>query len=79
LSWGEKKAFLAWAARPAGNDYVAIAAGAEHGLAIIGCRYALVGDMNDDCKFDFRDFALMAVNWLIDWRLTPGNPACIPK
>jgi len=43
------------------------------------CLYALVGDLNDDCKVDWLDFALMAENWLIDCNLTPGDPACIPK
>ena len=28
---------------------------------------------------DFRDFAALAENWLIDCALTPGNPACVPK
>jgi hypothetical protein len=43
------------------------------------CGYVLTGDMNDDCKFDFRDFAVMAANWLIDCDQTPGDPACVPK
>jgi hypothetical protein len=37
------------------------------------------GDLNDDCKVDFYDFAEMAANWLIDCDLTPENPACAPK
>jgi len=36
-------------------------------------------DLNDDCKVDFADFALMAENWLVDCRLDPTNPACVPK
>jgi len=43
------------------------------------CGYVLAGDRNDDCKVDFRDFAVTAKNWLIDCDETPGNPACIPK
>jgi hypothetical protein len=43
------------------------------------CEYVLAGDMNDDCKFDFHDFALMAMNWLIDCDVTPGDPACVSK
>ena len=43
------------------------------------CEYVLSGDMNDDCKFDFRDFALMAKNWLIDCDKNPPDPACVPK
>ena len=77
VGWGRNN--YGQATPPAGNDYVAIAAGGYHSLAIAECQYALVGDMNDDCKVDFRDFALMAANWLIDCSLTPGNPACVPK
>ncbi len=43
------------------------------------CQYVLVGDLNDDCKVDFYDFAMMAENWLIDCCLDPNNPACVPK
>ena len=43
------------------------------------CNYLLVGDVNDDCRFDMADFAIMAENWLIDCDLEPLNPACIPK
>ena len=39
----------------------------------------LAGDLNDDCKVDLVDFALMAANWLVDCRLDPTNPACVPK
>ncbi|MDD5064559.1 MAG: hypothetical protein PHQ35_07380 [Phycisphaerae bacterium] len=40
------------------------------------CDYALAGDWNNDCKLDFRDFAIMASNWLIDCSTDPGDPAC---
>jgi hypothetical protein len=43
------------------------------------CEYALAGDLNDDCKVDFYDFAEMASNWLIDCAAEPGNSACIHK
>jgi len=59
------------------------------------CQYVLLGDLNDDCKVDFYDFAIMALNWLIDFNFSdldimvekwlidcnidPTNPACIPK
>ena len=43
------------------------------------CGYVLSGDMNDDCKFDFRDFALLAMNWLIDCDKNPLAPACVAK
>jgi len=41
------------------------------------CRYALFGDVNNDCRFNFYDFALMAANWLIDCNIDPSDPACI--
>ncbi len=43
------------------------------------CQYLLFGDVNNDCRFDFYDFATMAENWLIDCRTEVDNPACIPK
>ncbi len=43
------------------------------------CGYVIDGDNNDDCKVDFRDFALMATNWLIDCDRSPLDPACVPK
>ncbi len=68
------------ASPPAGNDFAAIAAGSRHSLALVGCQYyALVGDVNNDCKFDFSDFAVLMVNWLIDCDQTSPDPACVPK
>jgi alpha-tubulin suppressor-like RCC1 family protein len=69
------------ATAPAGNDFVAIAAGFDSSLAIrkAACSYALVGDLNDDCRVDFADFSIIAANWLIDCALSPENPACIPE
>jgi len=65
---------------PEGNDFVAIAAGYNHSLAIRrSCEYILAGDLNDDCKVDFSDFEIMAAYWLIDCDLNPENPACVPK
>jgi hypothetical protein len=43
------------------------------------CQYVLFGDVNNDCKFDFYDFALMAANWLTDCNIDPSDPACVPK
>ena len=43
------------------------------------CLYTLLGDLNDDCKVDFDDFAIMAANWLVDCEVDPTDPACIPK
>ena len=61
------------------EGFVAVAAGRRHSLGLKACQYTLAGDMNDDCKVDFRDFALMAMNWLIDCDQTPQDPACVPK
>ena len=43
------------------------------------CQYKLIGDLNNSCKVDFYDFALMAAHWLIDCKLKPENPACVPE
>jgi hypothetical protein len=43
------------------------------------CQYALAGDMNNDCKVDLYDFAIMVANWLIDCNIEPNDPACMPK
>ena len=43
------------------------------------CQYELVGDLNNDCRVNYYDFAIMAENWLIDCYIDPNNPACIPK
>lgn len=51
----------------------------DSGTIVPICEYALAGDLNNDCKVDFLDFAIMATNWLIDCDQTPGDPACIPK
>jgi len=78
VGWGSNASGKA--TPPAGNDFVAISAGYNHSLAIKkGCQYVLVGDLNDDCKVDFSDLAIMAANWLIDCNLNPTEPACVPK
>ena len=79
VAWGDNE--HGQATPPEGNDFVAIAAGNLHSLAIRmePCLYALVGDLNDDCRVDFSDFAMMVTNWLIDCDLYPEDPACIPK
>jgi hypothetical protein len=48
-------------------------------VTFTGCSYTMVGDLNDDCKVDLFDFAMMAGNWLIDCNMNPLDPACIPK
>jgi exo-beta-1,3-glucanase (GH17 family) len=47
--------------------------------AVEFCDYSLEGDIDGNCRVDFIDLAIMAQNWLIDCRLTPGNPACVAK
>jgi predicted aminopeptidase len=67
-----------WAVRR--NNIIAIAAGWCHCLAIralCGCR--LVGDVNDECKFDMADFAIMDENYIIDCDVEPLDEACEPK
>ncbi|MBL7152181.1 MAG: hypothetical protein ISS79_00570 [Phycisphaerae bacterium] len=51
----------------------------DSGTIVQICEYALAGDLNNDCKVDFLDFARMAENWLIDCQANPSNPACVPK
>ena len=65
---------------PSGNDFIAIDAGGYNSLAVkYVCGYLLVGDVNDDCRFDVADFAIMVENWLIDCDVEPLNEACEPK
>jgi hypothetical protein len=78
VDWGGNE--YGEATPPDGNDFVAIAAGYNHSLAIKrSCEYVLAGDLNDDCKVDFSDFEVLAANWLIDCNLNPSNPSCVPK
>ena len=48
-------------------------------LTLETCPYSLTGDLNDDCRVDFLDFALMADNWLTDCVDDPDDPGCQPK
>jgi len=41
-----------------------------------GCDYLLDGDLNRDCRVDFDDFSMLALNWLTDCSSDPVNPAC---
>jgi len=51
----------------------------EHFYVQVLCPFELAGDLNEDCRVDFTDFALMAANWLTDCFLAPTDPACVPK
>jgi hypothetical protein len=43
------------------------------------CESVPSGDLNNDFRVDFYDFAEMAKNWLIDCILDPNDPACVPE
>ena len=79
VGWGSN--LYGQATPPVGNDFIAVTTGHRHSLAIRKepCLYQLVGDLNDDCRVDFLDYAIMAENWLIDCNLNSENPVCIPK
>jgi parallel beta-helix repeat protein len=76
VGWGRDD--CGQATPPAGSDYIAIATGWEHNLALTlkSCAFVLAGDINNDRRVDFYDFALMAENWLIDCIANPSDPAC---
>jgi hypothetical protein len=42
------------------------------------CHFDLPGDLNNDCKTDFLDFAIVANTWLIDCGTDLGNANCLP-
>jgi hypothetical protein len=83
VAWGYNKSGQCDVPSP-NVGFTAIAAGWYHSLGLKGigvpsCLFNLAGDLNDDCKVDFRDFAYMAENWLIDCDTNPSDPACVPK
>jgi hypothetical protein len=41
------------------------------------CDYTLLGDLDNNCRVDFYDIALISGNWLIDCMLSPEDPACV--
>jgi hypothetical protein len=52
---------------PPGNHYVAITAGGDYSLAIVGCQhYAPPCDLNDDCTVNYLDLEILAGDWLAD-------------
>ncbi|MFC1636251.1 hypothetical protein ACFL5Z_15580, partial [Planctomycetota bacterium] len=53
--------------------------GESRAFLLIPCLYRLAGDLNNDCKVDFADFAVMASNWLVDCAFDPTHPACVPN
>ena len=46
---------------------------------VVPCEYDLAGDLNDDCRVDLCDIAILLDNWLVDCSTTPEDPACVPK
>ena len=61
------------------TGFIAIATG---GFNSLGLRnpdmFRLAGDVNDDRKVDFGDFAIIAESWLVDCNANPSNPVCVP-
>jgi hypothetical protein len=53
--------------------------GTDAGAAYIYtiCDYALAGDLNDDCRVDLQDIAILSGNCLTDCIENPSDPACI--
>jgi hypothetical protein len=48
----------------------------DSGTIVQICEYALASDLNNDCKVDFRDFAVFASAWLSQPEQPNWNPAC---
>jgi len=48
---------------PDGNDFLAIAGGSQHSLAII-YNCSLTADLSGDCDVDFEDLHMMTTDWL---------------
>ena len=80
---------------PAPNSgFIDIAAGAYRSLGLKSCLHKPIGDIDDNCRVDLADLALIcdqwlttyffsnvvdtAENWLIDCDAEPSNPACVP-
>jgi len=79
VGWGSNKDYNGiWAGQatpPAGNNYIDISSGTWHSLAEQPCLDVLAGDLNDDCKVDWTDFAEFANHWLEEpyWEKTIGD------
>jgi hypothetical protein len=78
VGWGSN--ISGEATPPAGNDFRAVAAGSGFSLALkFVCQYTLAGDLNNDCKVNLSDLAIVAANWLVDCQTNLSDPACVPK
>ncbi|MFZ9024894.1 MAG: hypothetical protein ACO3BO_09125 [Anaerohalosphaeraceae bacterium] len=72
---------------PAGANYLSIVMGATGPNGVVRydmvsliptvCPYAIVGDVDNNCRVDLVDVSLLAANWLIDCIDDPANPACV--
>jgi len=62
-----------------GDDDGGTDAGQTYLILSYWCNYTLGGDMNDDCRIDLLDLAIITANWLVDCEVTPENPGCVPK
>jgi hypothetical protein len=49
---------------PPNANFIAISAGAFHSLGLKGCLFNLNGDLNNDCRVDLEDMAVLAGLWL---------------
>ena len=61
---------------PTANNFIGIAAGGWHNLAMYQCRPTLTADLTGDCYTDLRDLAVFCLQWL-----DCGNPfdnSCMP-
>jgi len=61
------------------GDTTAVPAEPEIQALNLVCPYRLLGDTNHDCRINFLDIAIVAMNWLIDCTMDPSDPACIYK
>ena len=43
------------------------------------CNYELAGDLNNDCRVDLQDIAVLAANWMVDCDMDPTHPSCVDR
>lgn len=53
--------------------------GETHAYLLTPCNYVLTGDLDYNCKVNLADFAMMAINWMIDCNADPSDPACVSE
>lgn len=62
---------------PTDDNGNGVSAGGAYVFSI--CDFYLAGDLKVDCKVNLFDFAIMAMNWLIDCNQAPVDPACVAR